>query len=88
MLVGDTIPWKSVKQATTASSTMHAEFIVCHKATFQVIWLRNFNVGLKVMDSISRSMKVYHNYNASVFYSKNNKVIQLKTYGSQILCCS
>ena len=42
ILAGGAISWKSVKQTITASSTMEAEFIACHEATSQAIWLRNF----------------------------------------------
>ncbi|PKU77931.1 Retrovirus-related Pol polyprotein from transposon TNT 1-94 [Dendrobium catenatum] len=52
MLAGGAISWKSVKQTLIASSTMEAEFIACYEASNQGIWLRNFIVGLHIVDGI------------------------------------
>ena len=73
MLAGGAVSWKSAKQTITASSTMEAEFIACHEATSQAIWLRNFIEGLQIMDSISRPIMVYCDNSTAVFFSKNNK---------------
>lgn len=65
---------------------MHVKFIEYHKATSEVIWLRNFLMGLKVIDSISQVIHVYYDNNTTVFYSKNterssdSKYIDLKYY--------
>ena len=42
MMVGGAVSWKSVKQSITASSIMEAEYVACHEATNQVIWLQSF----------------------------------------------
>lgn len=42
-------------------------------STCPVIWLRNFFMGIKMIDSISRLIKVYSDNNATVFYSRNKK---------------
>ena len=73
MLGGGAISWKSVKQTLVASSTMQAEFVACYGAATQAIWLRNFISGLKVIDSISRPIKIFCDNRAAVFFSKNNK---------------
>jgi len=36
-LAGGAVSWKSVKQDSTASSTMEAEYMACHEATHQIL---------------------------------------------------
>jgi hypothetical protein len=69
LLAGGAISWKSSKQTIVATSTMEAEFIACYEATTQALWLRNFIGGLKVVDSIARSIKIFCNNSAAVFFS-------------------
>ena len=57
LLAGGAISWKSAKQTITASSTMEAEFVACFEATVHGLWLRNFILGLGVVDSIARPHK-------------------------------
>lgn len=73
LLAGGAISWRSIKQSITASSTMEAEFIACYGATSQALWLRNFIAGLRVVDSISRPMRIFCDNSAAVYFSKNNK---------------
>jgi hypothetical protein len=72
-LAGGAISWKSSKQTTTATSTMHAEYMACYEATGQAVWLKNFIPGLKVVDSISKPLLLYCDNEPAVFYSNNNK---------------
>lgn len=50
MLEGGTISWIWFKKTIIASSTI--KFTVYHEAPFQVIWLRDFVMGLKVIDPL------------------------------------
>jgi hypothetical protein len=52
---------------------MQAEYIACHEATGQVVWLKNFILRLKVVDSISKPLLLYCDNESAVFYSNNNK---------------
>ena len=73
-LLGEgSISWKSVKQSVIASSTMEAEFVACYEATIHALWLRNFISGLRVVDTISKPLKIYCDNSAAVFFSKNDK---------------
>ena len=72
-LAGGAISWKSSKQTLTASSTMQAEFVACYEATGQAVWLKNFIPDLRVVDSISKPLKLYCDNKAAVFYASNNK---------------
>jgi hypothetical protein len=67
------ISWKSSKQTVTASSTMQAEFVPCFKATGQAVWLKNFILGLRVIDSISRPITLYCDNQSAVIFLSNNK---------------
>ena len=73
LLANGAISWKSAKETIIASSTMEAEFIACFEATSQAIWLRNFIIGLRNVDSISRPLKVYCDNSTAVLFSNNNK---------------
>ncbi|XP_031106209.1 secreted RxLR effector protein 161-like [Ipomoea triloba] len=73
IMVGGAISWRSVKQSLIPISTMEAEFISCLEATSQGVWLKNFISGHRVMDFISKPLKVYCDNSAVVFLSKNGK---------------
>ena len=52
---------------------MEAEFVSCFQATSQGVRLKSFISGLRVMDSISRPLKIFCVNSAAVFLAKNNK---------------
>lgn len=52
MLAGGVVSWKSVKKTLTTSSTMYAEFVACYGASLQAVWLRNFVLEHRMVDSI------------------------------------
>jgi hypothetical protein len=72
-LVSGAISWRSCKQTIMTSSTMYAEFIACHEAMGQVVWLKFFIPSLRVVDSISKPLTLYCNNKAVIFFSHNNK---------------
>ncbi|XP_051148636.1 secreted RxLR effector protein 161-like [Andrographis paniculata] len=73
MLAGGAISWRSAKQSITATSTMKAEFVSCFEASSHSVWLKSFISELRVVDSISRPIKLYCDNSAAVFMAKNNK---------------
>uniref|UniRef100_A0A2N9GAP2 Reverse transcriptase Ty1/copia-type domain-containing protein n=1 Tax=Fagus sylvatica TaxID=28930 RepID=A0A2N9GAP2_FAGSY len=73
MLVGGAISWKSAKQTIIASSTMEAEFVACFEATVHGLWLRNFILGLGIVDFVSKPLRIYCDNSAAVFFSINDK---------------
>ena len=73
MLAGGAISWRSVKQTLTATSTTKAEFVSCFEATSHGVWLRSFIMGLRVVDSIKRSLRLYCDNFVAIFLAKNNK---------------
>jgi hypothetical protein len=58
-LAGGAISWKSCKQTVITSSTMYVEFVACYEAIGLVNWLKKFIPGLKMVDDISRPLKLY-----------------------------
>ena len=73
MLASGAISWRSTKQTLTATSTMEAEFVSCFEATSHGVWLKSFISGLKIVDSISRPLRIYCDNSVAVFMAKNNK---------------
>ena len=52
---------------------MKAKFMTCFKATLNRLWLQNFISRLGIVDSITRSLKIYCDNFAAIFFSKNGK---------------
>ena len=52
---------------------MQEEFVACYEAVGQAAWLRNFIPGLRVVDSISKPLRLYCDNKSAVFYANNNK---------------
>ena len=73
MFASRAISWRSAKQILTVTSTMEIEFVSCFETTSHGVWLNSFIVGLRVMDFISRPLRIYCENSATVFIAKNNK---------------
>ena len=52
---------------------MEAEFVSFFKATSHGVWMKSFISGLRIVDSISKPLKVFCDNSAAVFLAKNNK---------------
>src|SRR2546430_7195469 len=52
---------------------MAAEFVACFEASNQGLWLRNFVIGLRILEGIERPLKIYCDNNSTVMYSNNNR---------------
>ena len=70
MLSDGPISWKSHKQSLVASSTMEVEYIAYYEAICHAIWLRNFVLGLNVVNSIMRPLRIYCDNSAAIQFSK------------------
>ncbi|KAL0404178.1 UNVERIFIED_CONTAM: Secreted RxLR effector protein [Sesamum radiatum] len=73
MIASGTVSWRSAKQTLIATSTMEAEFVSCFEATSHGVWLKSFIFGLRIINSISRPLRIYSDNSAAVFMAKNNK---------------
>ena len=73
MLASGVVSYRSAKQTFTATSTMEVEFVSCFEATSHGVWLKSFIFRLRVVDSISRPLKIYCDNSAAIFMAKNNK---------------
>jgi hypothetical protein len=52
---------------------MQAELIACYEAIGQALWLKNFIPVLKVIDNITKQLKLYCDNKSTIFFIKNNK---------------
>ena len=73
MLAGGAVSWRSVKQGLIATSTMEAEFVFCFEATSHGVWLKNFISWLRLLDTISRPLRIFYDNSTAIFLAKNNK---------------
>ena len=73
LLVKGTISWNSTKQPIIVASTMEAKFVACFEATILILWLWNFILGLGIVNSIVKPLKIYCDNSIVVFFSKNDK---------------
>ena len=73
IMAGGAVSWRSVKQTLIVTSTMEAEFVSYFEATSQGVWLKSFISELRVMDSISRSLRIFYDNSTTMFLAKNNK---------------
>ena len=53
---------------------MEAEFISYFEATSHGVWLKSFMCGVRVVDFISRPLKLYCDNSVAIFIAKNNKI--------------
>ena len=51
---------------------MQAKFVACYEAISQAIWLKNFIVGLYIIDFVSRPITILRDNSTTIFFSKNN----------------
>jgi hypothetical protein len=55
------------------SNSDSTEFVACFEATFHLLWLRNFILGLGVVDTNAKSLRIYCDNSAFIFFSKKDK---------------
>ena len=73
MFASGAIFWRSAKQTLIATSIIDVEFLSCFEATSHGVWLKSLIVGFRIMDSISRSLRIYCDNSAAIFMAKNSK---------------
>lgn len=73
MLACDVVSWRSAKQTLTTLSTMEAKFIACYEASNHGILLRNLVTGLRIMEGIERSLRLFCDNKSIILYSNNNR---------------
>ena len=59
MLASGAVSCKSMKQTLTTTSITEAEFVSCFEATSHGFWLKSFIIGLRIVDSIQRPLRLY-----------------------------
>jgi len=71
-LAGGVVSWRSAKHTLTTTSTMETQLVSCFEATFHGV-RKSFISGLRVLEFISRPLKLYYDNSDVVFMVKNNK---------------
>ena len=46
---------------------------VCFETTVQGLWLQNFILGLRIVDSSAKPLRIHRDNTAAMFFSKNDK---------------
>ena len=52
---------------------MEAKFVSCFEATLHGVWMKSFISRLRIVDSLSRPLKIFCDNLAAVFLAINNK---------------
>ena len=73
MLASGVVFWRSMKQTLMTTSTMEVEFVSCFEATSHGVWLKSFIIGLGIVDSIQRPLRLYCDNSTTVYLAKNEK---------------
>lgn len=63
---------ENTKKIFVATSTIEDEFVSCFEATSHGVWLKSFISGLRIIDSISRPLKILCEDSIVVFMAKIN----------------
>ena len=58
-LNGGVVSWKNLKQDIVANSIIEVENIVASEADKEVVWIKKFIIGLRVVPSISNSVNLF-----------------------------
>ena len=69
-LGGGAIVWRSIKQSSTADSTMEAEYIAACEAAKEAVWLRKFFTDLEVVPNMDKPLTLYCDNSGAVANSK------------------
>ena len=67
------VTWRSAKQTLIATFTMEVEFVSCFEATSHGVWMKSFISRLRIVNSISRPLKVFFDNSVAAFLAKNNR---------------
>lgn len=73
LLIGEIISWKRAKKSLISPSTTGEKFIVCYETSNHVIWLRNSDTELEIVDDIEKLSNLFFDNNSTVLYSNKNK---------------
>ncbi|GKB54521.1 zinc finger, CCHC-type containing protein [Tanacetum coccineum] len=58
ILNGGAVDWKSSKQSTTVMSAIEVEYIAASEAAMEVVWIRKFILGLGIVPTINKPIKM------------------------------
>ena len=73
MMARGAVSWRSAKQTWTTTFTMEVKFISYFEAIAHDVWLKSFISRLKIMNFISKLLRIYYDNSVIVLIAKNNK---------------
>ncbi|GJU86680.1 hypothetical protein Tco_1294226 [Tanacetum coccineum] len=79
LIYGGVIDQKNAKQSTTAMSSTEAGYIVASKAAMEVIWIRKFVSGLRVIPTNEEPMKMKVHYIREVIKLGEINLLKVQT---------
>ena len=56
-----------------ATSIMDTKFVYCFEATPHGVWMKSFISRLRIIDFITRQLKIFYDNSLAVFLAKRNK---------------
>ena len=69
-LGGGAVVWRSIKQSSTADSTMEAEYIAACEVAKELVWLKKFYIDLEVVPNMKKPLVLYCDNSGEVANSK------------------
>ena len=73
MLTGGAISWRSAKQTLVTTSIIEDEFVSFFEATSHDVWLKISISGHRIVDSISKPLRLCCENSVVVFMARNDK---------------
>lgn len=68
---------KSTKKFIITLSTIKTEFVACFEVTTQTLWLQSFISGLKVVDTITKPLKIFCDNFVAVFFIRTKNILKM-----------
>jgi len=59
------------------ASTMEAEFVACFETTIQINWLQNSILGLGIVDSVAKPLKIYCDNSTTIFFLETKSILRV-----------
>ncbi|GJR04739.1 retrotransposon protein, putative, ty1-copia subclass [Tanacetum coccineum] len=74
VLNGGVVDWKSTKQSIIPTSSREAEYIAASDASKEAVWVRKFIVGLGVVPTIEKPIKMYCDNTGAITIANKSRI--------------
>jgi len=76
---------KALNKSLVVSSTLQDDFVACYGTIVQVVWMRNFISGLRVVDSIFYIDQIILKNCENILLKNNKRLSIFQIYGYLVL---